>query len=66
MNKIAIWRWLKDKGYPTDRNETGEYLMYYDIDMPRILNDFADYITQQPLSGSDDKSSSPKSPKGDF
>lgn len=35
-----IWEWLENQKYQTDYEETGEYKMYFDLDMPRILNDF--------------------------
>ncbi len=35
-----IHRWLQSKPYQTERGETGEYLMYFDIDMPKILEDY--------------------------
>lgn len=56
-----IYEWLNTKNYQTEYEETGEYEMYFSVDMPKILNDFVEYIIQQSLSGSDDKSSFPKS-----
>jgi hypothetical protein len=38
-----IWNWLKEQNYQTDYEETGEYKMYYYMDMPSILKAFFKY-----------------------
>lgn len=43
MNKARnqeIFEWLKSKKYQTEREETGEYLMYFELDMPKILEEY--------------------------
>jgi len=47
MTKIEIWEWLKEQNYQTAYEETGEYEMYYSIDMPKILNDFLILVTNK-------------------
>jgi len=41
-----IFRWLDKQNYQTDYEETGEYKMYYVVDMPKILNDYIVHILQ--------------------
>ena len=55
-----IYKFLEEKNYQTEHGEQ-EYKMYFDVDMPRILNDFVEYIVQQRLSGL--PTDSPKSNK---
>jgi len=38
--KIEIYNWLMEQKYQTDYEETGEYKMYFDVDMPKILEDY--------------------------
>lgn len=37
---VSIYKWLESKEYQTEYEETGEYKMYFSVDMPKILNDF--------------------------
>ena len=43
MDKVEIYKWLKSQKYPTGYDEVGEYLMYYSVDMPKILEDYYAY-----------------------
>ena len=43
MDKVEIFKWLNSQMYQTEREETGEYLMYYGVDMPKILEDYYEY-----------------------
>jgi hypothetical protein len=43
MDKVKIWEWLKAKKYQTEYEYTGEYRMYFDLDMPKILEDYWKY-----------------------
>ena len=43
MDKVEIYEWLKSQKYPTGYDEVGEYVMYYSVDMPRILEDYYEY-----------------------
>jgi hypothetical protein len=45
-----IYTFLNDKKYQTEYEETGEYEMHFRCDMPKILNEFVEYIVQQRLS----------------
>lgn len=42
MESREIFEWLRKQGYQTDYGEQ-EYRMYFDVDMPKILNDFLAY-----------------------
>jgi hypothetical protein len=44
-----IFKWLKDKNYQTETHEG--YQMYFDIDMPKILNDYYEYKMNTPMKG---------------
>jgi hypothetical protein len=41
MNNVEIYKWLESQKYQTEYEETGEYKMYFSIDMPKILKDYA-------------------------
>lgn len=41
MNYVEIYKWLESQKYQTEYEETGEYKMYFSIDMPKILEDYA-------------------------
>lgn len=41
-NTEEINKWLQDKKYQTESGEQ-EYKMYYDVDMPKILEDYYQY-----------------------
>lgn len=43
MDKAEIYKWLNSQMYQTEREEIGEYLMYYGVDMPKILEDYYEY-----------------------
>ena len=43
MDKVEIFKWLNSQMYQTEREEIGEYLMYYGVDMPKILEDYYEY-----------------------
>ena len=43
MDKAEIYEWLKSQKYQTGYDEVGEYVMYYSVDMPRILEDYYEY-----------------------
>jgi|SRR5690242_3156713 len=45
MNSEAeeIYEWLNKQGYQTEYEETGEYKMYYELDMPKILKAYAQH-----------------------
>ena len=43
MDKVEIYEWLKSQKYQTGYDEVGEYVMYYSVDMPRILEDYYEY-----------------------
>lgn len=43
----GIHEWLKSQGYQTDYEETGEYKMYFSVDMPKILEAYAALRIQQ-------------------
>jgi hypothetical protein len=47
MTDHEIWKWLEDQKYQTDYEEFGEYKMYYDLDMPKILREFLEYSKNQ-------------------
>jgi len=47
MEGKEIFEWLKSKNYQTEREESGEYLMYFALDMPKILEDYFDWKTEQ-------------------
>ena len=47
MTNKEIWKWLKEQNYQTDYEETGEYKMYYDLDMPNILRAFLEHSKNQ-------------------
>jgi hypothetical protein len=40
MKNEEIYKWLESQKYQTEYEETGEYKMYFGVDMPKILNDF--------------------------
>ena len=40
MKDVEIFRWLNKQKYQKESDDTGEFEMYFDVDMPRILNDF--------------------------
>jgi len=40
MNNIEIYKWLEAQKYQTEYEETGEYKMYFSVDMPKILEDY--------------------------
>lgn len=40
MDNREIYEWLDNQGYQSEYDETGEYKMYFGIDMPKILNDY--------------------------
>jgi len=40
MDKVKIYEWLASQNYQTDYEQTQEYLMYFEIDMPKILEDY--------------------------
>ena len=42
--RAEILEWLKNQKYETDYEETGEYKVYYEIDMPKILTDFNNWL----------------------
>jgi len=42
MKDKEVFEWLKKQNYQTERGEQ-EYIMYFDVDMPKILNDFLAY-----------------------
>jgi hypothetical protein len=41
MNNTEIYKWLEAQNYQTEYEETGEYKMYFSVDMPKILEDYA-------------------------
>lgn len=43
-SNTEILKWLKEQNYQTEYEETGEYKMYYEIDMPKILTDFIKFL----------------------
>jgi hypothetical protein len=43
-----IFNFLQDKNYQTERGEQ-EHIMYFDMDMPRILNDFVNHVKEDML-----------------
>jgi len=43
-----IFNFLQDKNYQAERGEQ-EYIMYFDMDMPRILNDFVNHVKEDML-----------------
>ena len=47
MTDQEIWKWLRQQNYQTDYEETGEYKMYYDLDMPKILRAFLEHSKNQ-------------------
>ena len=44
LESAEILEWLKNQKYETDYEETGEYKVYYEIDMPKILTDFNNWL----------------------
>jgi len=40
MDSKTIYEWLAKQKYQTDYEETGEYEMYFAVDMPKILEDY--------------------------
>jgi hypothetical protein len=54
-----IWNWLKEQNYQTDYEETGEYKMYYALDMPKILRAFLDHSKNQRITENTREQSSP-------
>jgi len=42
-NETLIYEWLNSEKFQTEYEETGEYLMYYEIDMPVILRKFIEW-----------------------
>jgi len=46
MNNVEIFEWLKKQNYQTEYEETGEYTMFFGVDMPKILNDFYNHKSQ--------------------
>ena len=59
MDKVEIYKWLKSQKYPTGYDEVGEYLMYYSVDMPEILEDYYAYkvkkLNEPDVSGNEVK-----------
>lgn len=47
MDKAEIYEWLKSQKYQTGYDEVGEYVMYYSVDMPRILEDYYEYKVEK-------------------
>ena len=43
MDKVEIYEWLKAQKYQTEYEYTGEYRMYFEVDMPKILEAYYDY-----------------------
>lgn len=44
MENKEIYEWLEKQNYQTEYEETGEYKMYFSVDMPKILNDFLKHV----------------------
>ena len=42
-----IYKWLADQKYQTEYEETGEYVMYFSVDMPKILRAFNKWMNDQ-------------------
>jgi len=40
MNNVEIYDWLERQKYQIEYEETGEYKMFFSVDMPKILNDY--------------------------
>ncbi len=38
-----IHGWLQEQKYQTEREDTGEYSMYFDVDMPKILEEYHEW-----------------------
>lgn len=49
MGNKEIYEWLAAKKYQTERNETGEYLMYFGVDMPKILSEYKNLCFQEAI-----------------
>ena len=47
INKMEIWDWLKKQGYAIDYDSTDQFKMYYELDMPEILEDYYQWKTTQ-------------------
>jgi len=43
-NNAHIYEWLDKQGYQTERDDTGEYTLYFELDMPKILKDYVDWV----------------------
>lgn len=43
MTDAEIYEWLRKQNYQTEYEETGEYLMYFGVDMPKILRAFLEH-----------------------
>ena len=42
-----IYGWLQSQKYQTEYEETGEYKMYFSVDMPKILEDYYKWRLQR-------------------
>jgi hypothetical protein len=54
MEAREIYEWLEKQNYQTEYEETGEYKMYFEVDMPKILNDYEKYLKSKSLSEKSD------------
>jgi len=43
MDKVEIYEWLKAQKYQTEYEYTGEYRMYFEVDMPKILEAYYEH-----------------------
>ena len=39
-SNVEIFQWLEKKDYQNSLSDMGEYTLYYELDMPTILNDY--------------------------
>ncbi len=44
---VEILKWLQDQNYQTTTDEWGEHILYYDLDMPKILKDFIFWLNNE-------------------
>lgn len=51
MDDKTIYEWLKTQKYQTEYEYTGEYRMYFEVDMPKILRDYFNWAIAQKSEG---------------
>lgn len=52
VTNVEIFKWLQSQNYQTEQGEQ-EYKMYFDVDMPKILEAYYDWKLKRQMSAND-------------